>query len=453
MTSYINHTQKQVIMGHRTEIIRGNINKVILKLSAPMIVAFLLQTSFNIVDGIFVGRLSAEALAAVSISFPVIFLMIALASGLGVGTTSVIARSIGAKYYRKANNVAEHSILLAVLFSLIFTISGLLFGKQLFSMITNDPLLLELAVQYTDIIFMGSIFMFLAFIGNNILRGEGNMKIPMFIMGGSAILNIILDPIFIFVLGWGVRGAAIATIISRTIGFIGVFAYILRNNSMIRLSLKQFRLDLGIVKEIISIGMPSSVSQIIGSLSLFLLTGIIAGFGAEAIAAFGIIFRVEGIAMMPIIGLTTALITIVGQNIGADKINRAKKISFNASVIAGMFGLIMGILFFLFSRQLSAVFNSSPLVISHVSSYFSINFLTYPMFGVVMVILSSFLGAGKPIPPLVINILRLLVITVPLAYLFSYMYGLIGVWIAILVASVISTLISIIWFWISDFKA
>ncbi len=440
-------------MNNRTEIIKGSINKMILKLSAPMIIAFLLQTSFNIVDGIFVGRLSAEALAAVSISFPVIILMIALASGLGIGTTSVIARSIGAKNYKKANNTAEHSILLAILFSMIFTFSGLLFGKQLFSLITKDSNLITLVLQYSNIIFAGSIMMFLAFIGNNILRGEGDMKVPMYVMGGSAILNIILDPIFIFTLGFGIRGAAIATVIARTAGFIGVFAYLLKGRSVIKLNLKYFRLNFRLIKEIIYMGMPSSVSQIIGSLSLFLLTGIIAAFGAEAIAAFGIIFRVEGFAVMPIMGMMTALITIIGQNIGAKKIKRARKITFNASAIAGTFGLVMGILFFVFSGPLAALFNSNVNVISYVSSFFMINIVTYLMFGIIIGIVASFLGAGKPIPPLTINTLRSIVIMVPLAYILSASYGLTGVWIAILISSTVASILGIIWFRIIDFKA
>lgn len=437
---------------NRKQIINGSINSTILKLSWPMVVAFLLHTSFNIVDGIFVGRLSAEALAAVSISYPIIFLMIALASGLGVGTTSIIARSIGAKDHKKANNVAEHSVILAILFSIIFTAGGLLLGKSLFGLIGADTSLLNLVLDYSNIIFAGSIFMFLAFIANNILRGEGNMKVPMYVMGGSAILNIILDPIFIFVLGWGVKGAAFATVVSRFVSCIAVFIYIFHDHTIIRFNFKYFRYSFKIIKEILFIGIPSSLSQIIGSLSLFILTAIIAKFGSEAIAAFGIIFRVEGLAFMPIIGLMTALITFVGQNYGAGKLKRVKKAIFNSSVMAAAFTLFIGTLFFLFSKQIALLFNNSPQVINYVSLYFLVTFLTYPFVAIIFTIIAYFLGIGKPIPPLTLNLLRLLIITVPLAYILSLYYQVLGIWIALAIASFLSGIIAIIWYKVYGIK-
>ncbi|MBU0460700.1 MAG: MATE family efflux transporter [Nanoarchaeota archaeon] len=433
-------------------ILEEKIGKTILKLSWPMIVAFLLQTSFNIIDAIYVGMISAEALAAVSMAFPVVFLMISLASGLGVGATSIIARSIGAKNYQKANNTAEHAIIMAGLLAIVFTTCGLLFGKPLFQLMGAEGSLLKLVVQYANIIFIGSIFMFLAFIANNILRGEGNMKVPMYVMGGSAILNIILDPIFIFVLGWGVQGAAIATILARFTGFLFAFTYILKGKAVIKLSLRYFKYKFKIVKELFYIGFPSSISQVLISVSMFILMTIVAKFGTAGIAAYGIAFRLDSVGFMPVIGMMTAIMTIVGQNIGAGNFARARRTTFIASLIAIAYSLVIGILFFSLAVPLAKLFNSDPQVIYYSSIYLLINAFTYIFIAVGMIIMGSFLGAGRPMPPLIINLLRLVVIAVPLAYYLSTIYGLIGVWIGIAIASVVSGIVSIIWFRFSNFE-
>ncbi|MBW2992028.1 MATE family efflux transporter [Candidatus Woesearchaeota archaeon] len=437
---------------HKFILEEKNINRVILTLSWPMVIAFLLQTSFNIVDGIFVGKLSTEALAAVSISFPVFFLMISLAGGLGIGTTSLIARSIGSKFYNKANNVAVHALLLAVVLYIFFSVTGLLFGKQLFSLISSDAALLPLVLEYMNIIFAGSIFMFLAFIANNILRGEGNMKTPMVVMGSSAVLNIILDPIFIFTLGLGVKGAAIATVISRAVSCIIVFSYILSGKSLVKLSMQFFTFSFKLIKEILFVGIPSSLSQVLYSFNFFIITGIVARFGAEAIAAFGIIFRVEGLAFLPVMGVMTAIMTIVGQNFGAGKLNRARKATFNASVMSAIFTFSIGLLFFIFSRPIAMLFNTNPNVVSYTSLFFLINVWLYPFFSTYQIITGSFLGAGKPIPHLLINIIRLFIVTLPLAFWLSTIYGLVGVWISFAAGGVAAGIVSLIWYRIVDLK-
>jgi len=293
--------------------------------------------------------------------------------------------------------------------------------------------------------------MFLAFIANYILRGEGEMKSSMFAMGFSAVLNIILDPLFIFVFGWGVEGAAWATVLARAVGCIIAFSYIFSKKSTINLSLFDFKFDFNIIKEIFVIGIPSSLSQLINSLSLFAITGIVAGFGSGALAAFGIIFRSEGLMFMPVLGVMTAVITIVGQNFGAGKVRRSRKIALNASLIVAAFSMFIGIFYFLFSEQLALLFNSDPVVVHYVSLYFLINFWTYPFMAVMMIIIASFLGAGKPFPPLMINLVRMFVITIPFAYFFSKNFGLIGVWWCFPIAILFSFFLSLVWFLVVDF--
>ena len=219
----------------KINLAEGSIVKNLISLSWPMMLAFTLQTGFNVVDAIFVGRLSALALAAVSLTFPVVFLMISLAAGAGVGTTSLIARLFGAKKAKEANNAAEHAYIIAFVLSILFTLSGLVFAKPLFIFIGATEELLPLVLDYSNVIFMGSIIMFIAFISNSILRGEGDMKTPMKVMMISTLVNVILDPILIFgfwfIPSMGIRGAAIATVIARFIGMIIVLNHILSGKS------------------------------------------------------------------------------------------------------------------------------------------------------------------------------------------------------------------------------
>ena len=185
----------------KRDLTKGSIPKNILSLALPMMAAFLLNTAFHIVDTIFVGRLSALALAAISVTFPVIFIMIALAAGVGVGVTSLIARLLGAKRKKEADNVAEHGLLLGIVLALTFKIFGLAFSRPLFLLLATEEMM-PLVLEYMHIIFGGSFFMFLAFMSNSILRGEGDMKTPMKMMMLAAVANISLDPLLIFGIGF-----------------------------------------------------------------------------------------------------------------------------------------------------------------------------------------------------------------------------------------------------------
>lgn len=427
----------------------GSIIKNLISLSWPMMLAFMLQTSFNIVDAIFVGRISAMALAAVSLTFPVVFLMISLAAGAGVGTTSLIARLLGANKQEEANNAAEHAYLIAFFLSIIFMIIGFIFGKPLFRFIGATEEMLPMVLDYTNIIFAGSIVMFAAFISNSILRGEGDMKTPMKVMMISTVINIILDPIMIF--GWGfipamgIKGAAIATVIARTVGAIIAIRYILMGNSTLKLNIKKFAFKFRIIKDILKVGLPASLSQSTMALGIFFMTKIVSSFGPFAIAAYGLGFRLDSVAVMPAIGLSTAVITIVGFNIGAKKPERAKKTTWIGALLSFAFMGIIGLTFFLFPEQLIRLFNNNPEVIAFGISYLRIVALSYGFIGFSMIIGSAFQGAGKGYPALILTILRLFAISIPLAIILSNKIGVSGIWWGIFVSTVITGIISIIW--------
>ncbi len=436
----------------RKEILEGSITKIILKLSWPMMLAFVINTAFNIIDAIYVGRISADALAAVSMAFPVIFLIISLGSGIGVGSASLIARAIGANDKRKADNVAEHSLLIAIFLSIIFALIGVIFSKQIFIFMGATKEILPLVVSYTNILFLFSFVMFIPMIANNFLRAEGNMKTPMYVMASGAILNIILDPIFIFVLGLGVKGAAIATVISRGFPFFFILWYLFSGRAYVKLKIKDFSYKWNIIKEIFFIGIPSSLNNLSHAVGMFVLTIIVSGYGVYAIAAFGIGFRLDSIAVLPVLGIMTAVITLTGQNIGANNFERAEKIAYKASLIGVVFSFFIGLLFFIFPKLMILMFNNDPQVIEYGISYLRIISFTYIFTAFSIVLNGAFLGAGKAYSAFILTVLRTLILSLPLAYLLSLRYEVTGIWIGMAIATIIASIVTWLWFRTGSWK-
>jgi len=428
------------------DLTEGSILRTIISTSWPMMVAFALHSAFNIVDAYFVGKISAAALAAVSVSFPVVFLIISLSTGVGVGTTSLIARFVGAKELKRAGDVAEHAFVIAVLLSVLFTVAGIASAGTLFNLMGVSSEVKDMACDYIHIILFGSPFFFLAMVGNAIIRGEGEMKYPMYAMGFAAILNIVLDPLFIFTFGWGVSGAAWATVLSRSTAVFIVVLYFLSERTWIKLRFGRFSFNWEYVKGIFSVGLPSSLSNLSMSLGMFLLTAIVAGFGTEALAAFGIGFRLDSIAILPAIGVSVAVVSLVGQNVGARQYKRAEEMTYKAGLMATSIMAVIGVVFILFPEPIVGLFNRDPLVVEYGASFLRIVPLTYFFVGVSIVISGAFLGSGHAIPSLTLTLLRVIVLNVPLAYLLSKSMGVAGVWVGIFLSSLAASIAAIAWF-------
>ncbi len=428
------------------DLTEGGIVRTILKTSLPTALAFLLQSAFNIVDTFFVGRIGPEALAAVSISFPIVFLIISIGTGIGVGATSVVARFIGAKEYKRADNAAEHALLIAGFLGILVSIGGFLAAPTLFDWIGAKGSLKVLALDYLNILLFFAVFVLYTIVGNSILRAEGDMKTPLKVMGGSAILNIILDPIFIFTLGMGVKGAAIATVLSRGASMLYLTYHIFSGRSRIRLNLRDFKYRSDYIKRIFSVGMPSSLSNIIMSVGMFLLTIIAGLFGTNALAAFGIGFRLDSLAILPGMGVSVALISIVGQNIGAGKVERAREITLKAGMMVSAAMTAIGLLFYVFAPQIISVFNSDPEVLKHGISFLRIIPLSYLVAGTAMCFSGAFLGSGKAMLALIVSISRVIIFSVPAAYLLSQTYGVPGIWWGMVLGTFLGFIISVLLF-------
>ena len=435
---------------------QGSILKHIWALSIPTMIAFALQTSFNIVDTIFVGRLGADAIAAVSIVFPVVIFMIALGSGTGIGAAALVARYLGAKKIKEAGKVLEHTLIIALFFSIIFALGGFLFSKKLFILIGATPNVVSLAMSYSNWIFGFGGFIFILISLNNVLRGEGDAKTPMKYMIISILINTALDPLLIFGIWFfpalGVEGAAIATIIARGFACILLINHILKGKSSLKLNFKHFKYRFKIVKNIFSVGIPASLSTMLMSAGMLVLMKIVSFFGPSAIAAYGIGFRLESIAFHFVLGVSLSTVALVGHNFGAGNIKRAKKIAWVSAGLAMGSCAIISIFFLLFSESLASIFTKDILVLEQTVSYIKIASWFFAFIGLSIVLESAFQGFGRGMPKFILAVFKLGVLTIPLVYILSKNFGLVGIWYGIAIANLIASLITAVWFKLSKFE-
>ncbi|MEA1924313.1 MAG: MATE family efflux transporter [Candidatus Altiarchaeota archaeon] len=430
------------------DLTEGGVVETLVKTSWPMVVAFFLHSTFNLADAFFVGKISAKALAAVSISFPLLFLIISLGSGIGVGVTSVVARFIGANAQKRADNASEHGLIAAFVLGLFLSLAGILVAPFLFDLMGVSESLKSMALDYINILLAFAPLTLLSFVGNSILRGEGDMLTPMKVMGSAAILNIILDPLLIFWVGLGVQGAALATALSRVYALIFILYHVHSGRAWVKLDFRNFSFDFEYIKRIFSVGIPSALSNISLSVGMFMLTVIVGFFGTDALAAFGVGFRLDSLAILPGLGVSIALVSIVGQNIGAGKVERARSFTLKAGVMSSAFMTLFGIVFYLFSSQIISIFNSEPLVVEYGASMLRIIPLSYMAMGVVFSITGAFLGSGRAFLALLINCSRSILFAVPAAYLLAvkFGFGLDGVWWGMVIGSFASVLVSLVLF-------
>jgi putative MATE family efflux protein len=421
-----------------SDLTEGGVFRTVFYASMPMVAAFLLQSSFNVVDALFIGWISPEALAAVSVSFPVIFFMMSVGTGIGAGATSAVARLIGSGDYRGADNAAEHAVLISIVLGVLFTVAGVIGAPFIFDMIGVEGEVKAMGLEYLNVILWFTVFFLFSFIASSVIRGEGDMKTPMIVMAFGAVLNAVLDPIMIFWMGWGLGGAAWATVLAQ-IATVIVFIYHLSSGrGWIRLDFRDFSYDFLHVKRIFSVGIPSCASNIIMSVGMFIFTFIVAGFGTHALAAFSIGFRLDSFAILPGIGVAVAVISVVGQSVGAGKYSRAREVAFKAGALACSIQMIVGLVFYVFAQTIVGLFTDSPEVLEYGVSFMRIIPLSYLIVGFSMSFSGAFIGSGRAGLALLVTFLRLIVFSAPLAILLSQSMGLDGVWWGIVIGSWLS---------------
>lgn len=398
----------------RKLILEGPMSKVILTLAVPVMISNFIQTIYNLTDTYFVSQLQGSAVAAVQFSWPLIFIMMALGSGFGIAGTSIISQLIGANDYNHARRVAGQIVWFALLFSAIVGVLGFFISGPLLKVMGASGSLLKYASDYIEVMYLGMPTMFMMFAYNSVKHGEGNTVTPMIISGLSVFMNIVLDPIFIFTLGLGVRGAAIATVLSR--GVFGAYAImtLFTKKSGIQLKLSDLKPDFDLLKSIISIGLPSSIGQSTSALGFAVLNVFIVSFGEATLTAFAIGNRISSLILMPAMGIGGAIASVIGQNLGAEQPDRAKKAFWTANMWSTLFLVIGGSFLLIISEWTIGLFTKDVEIASQGLFYMRLIIISLPLMGLFQILIGTFQGSGYTQYAMVMMIGRLWAIRIPL---------------------------------------
>ncbi|MBS3811451.1 MAG: MATE family efflux transporter [Halanaerobiales bacterium] len=439
-------------------ITKGPILKSLITLAWPIMLSQLMQTLYNLADTLWLGRLGAEAVAAISISFPIVFMMISIAAGLTIAGTALIAQHKGRGNNLKINKIIGQLFSFIVFLSLIISFLGFIFAQRIIVLMGAETEIIGPAVSYLRTIFVGMPFMFIFFIFSSILRGIGDTKTPSILMFISVTFNIILDPFFIFGIGFfpqlNVAGAALATIISRFIVAIYALNIITKGVDGFYLKLSNMKWDIKIIKKIITIGVPSSIEQSMLAMGQILLTSLVASFGTMTLAAYGIVNRIISLPTILAFGVAAAATTMVGQNIGADKKERAEKTA-QVSILIIFTGMsLLGIILFVEPEFIIRVFNDAPQVVKLGTDYLRIVALTFGFLGAMYVGNGVFKGAGKTVPPMIVSSTTLWLFRLGLAYLFITAFSMsqIALWWAVAISHLGGSIFVLSWLKISNWS-
>jgi putative MATE family efflux protein len=436
-------------MDNRSTLTSGPVGLTLLKLTLPMMVGMVGMVLFNLVDTYFVGRLGIDELAAMSFTLPIVMLQGSIAMGLGVGASSVISRLIGKGDPEKVKRQTTDSLVLSVLMVIVLVIGGLVTIEPLFRLLGADGNLLVLVKKYMFIWYLGLPFVVVPMVGNNAIRAAGNTVIPSAIMLLAIVLNIILDPLLIYGPGpfpaMGLEGAALATVFARAGTFIGSLLFLHLKFSMISTRIPRLTEMFHSWKEMMFIGVPAAVAQIIVPLSMGVITRIISKFGREAVAAIGVGNRAEMFAMAPLMALSSVLVPFIGQNSGAGKMDRIRKGLKISRFFSMGLGLLMFLVFLVFGRQIGSVFNDDTSVIDIFYRFVVFASAGYGLLGVLMVNTAAFNALKKPFHSTGLNILRMVLLYIPLAFFLSMFFNEDGVFIGALLSSILAGAVSWIW--------
>lgn len=424
-----------------------NPHKSLFILAGPLIVGFLVQTLYNVVDTAFVGRLGNEAIAALTFGFPIFFIFLAFSGGIAAGVNSRVSRFLGAKKKSAAENSVLHGLLLSCIFSVVIIVLGFFLLKPLFGLLGAEGITAVYAFDYMSIILFAILFMFPSFILNSVFAAQGDTKTATIVQVAGVLLNIVLDPIFIYVFGFGVKGAAIATTIAFAFSVI-LYVYFLHTRSYLEVRFRNFRFDPKLIKDIMFVGFPASLMMLLMSISLMFLNRVMSYFGMDYVAALGVSFRLDSIVMLPMIALSMAVLTLVGMFKGAGRIDLIRDIVKFAIKVCMLFVIPGMFLLFIFAQFALRIFTDDALLLSLGADYVRVTLFSLP-FAIVSIMISRALqGMGYGFPGLVISVVRMILVALPLAYLFVFVlgYGYISVALSMVIGAAVSAVVALLMF-------
>jgi len=431
-------------------LLEGPIMRSLVTLAVPIVLANILQAAYSLTDAFWVGRLGGAAVAAVSVSFPVMFLSIAVGAGLAIAGSTLIAQYYGAKNQDMVNHVASQTLLMIVVASVVLGAIGYAAAPVLLGLMGVAPDVYSAALGFMRISFIGLVFNFTFFMFQSLMRGVGEARLPVYIVFGTVLLNFVLDPLFIF--GWGpipalgVTGAALATLGTQSVAAIIGLAVLFSGRYGISLAWKDFIPDFSYIKRAFFLGFPASIEQSARALGLTVMTFLIASFGTLTVAAYGVGSNVLQVAMIPAMGLSMAISTLVGQNIGAGNVERAARIGKLGAGLSFLILTVLGGIVFLIAPYLTAFFvPNDPAVIAEGAIFLRTMALAWGFMGVQFALTGVLRASGNMIVTMVLTLVSTWVIQFPLAYILSKHtdLGAHGIWWAFPVTNVIIALITL----------
>ena len=428
------------LRGSEQEFTTGGINRAIFVLSVPMILEMGMEGVFAVVDMFFVSKISTNAVATVGLTESILYIIYSVAVGLSMALTAIVARRIGEKDPERAANAAFQGILISSAIAIVLGVLGLFFAEDILRLMGGEEDMIQEGKGYTKIMFGFNISIVLIFVINSIFRGAGNASIAMRALILSNCLNIVLDPLLIF--GWGpvpafgIEGAAIATTIGRSIGVVYQMSQLFKGNSIIKLTIKNVVLRMKTVVEILKVAIGGMGQFLIESASWIILVRIVSMFGTEAVAGYQISMRVIFFTILPAWGMSNAVATLVGQNLGAKQPDRAEKTVWLTARYCMVFLGIIAVVFFQFADEVASIFTKEAAVIAIARSALQVICLGYLFFAYGMAITQAFNGAGDTKTPMVVNVIVFWLFQIPFAYLTAVHFDLreVGVFISIAVA-------------------
>ena len=437
----------------------GSIAGALVRLSLPIIAANILATAYQLTDTWWVGRLSDKAVAAVTFCFPINFLMIAAGGGLAIAGSVLIAQYKGRGEEQAMNHVAAQTLLMVLAVALVLSSIGYFLSEPIMRFMGADDQVLPDAVRFMQITFIGFIFVFGFFVYQSLMRGIGVVLPPMLIVLLTVLLNFALDPLFIFgggpIPAMGVAGAAMATLATQALAAAIGFAFLFGGKHGLRPRLTDFWPDWQVIRKTFYLGLPASVEQATRALSMLIMTLLISGFGTIAVAAYGVGIRVLTFVVIPAMGIAMATTTLVAQNLGAGKLERAEQTTLIAGLISFFVPTVGGLLLFVFSVPLATFFvPKSPATIEEASHFLRIISLALGCLGLQHTLAGTLRGAGNTLAAMALTIVSAWIIQFPLAYILSRYtsLGINGIWWSHPIGMMISAAICLVWFLGGDWK-
>lgn len=432
-------------------ILTGDPRKAVLKLSGPMIVAMLLMSIYNLVDAVWVAGLGADALAAVGFIMPLFMIFTGLGNGLGAGVSSAISRRIGAKDKPGADSAAMHGIVMSVIISIVLT-GALIALAQPILLAIGAGATLDLTMEYGQIIFAGIIFFLFSNIGYGVLRAEGDTKRTMYAMAVSAVLNLVLDPIFIYAFGWGVAGAAIATVLSvALVCLVLLYWLFVRKDTYVSLSVRAFRYNRDVTADILRVGLPSSAEFLLMAILSGILNGILVIVaGSDAVAVYTAGWRVVFVAIIPAIAISTAVIPVAGAAYGARDYEKLSVTYTFALQVGLVISIAISAITWLFAPQISSIFTytaGSAYLAPTIALFLRVMCFFYPAVPLGIMSSALFQATGRGMSSLALNLLREIIFIAVFAWIFAFYLGMgeYGAWLGIVAGNILGGIVSLVW--------